>query len=85
MAIEAGDASKEVGRRLKVSELQPHTVVVLQIPLRPMVTAWVKEITDNRVHFVMGEISVELIAKRTGEWLIFDEVPLTVREYLGKI
>jgi len=86
---------REVGRELKVSELQTHTVVVLQKhpPPCPLTTVWVMGVHDSFVHFAMGRVGpnntqVNFIARRTGEnndYIRDDEMPMKIYEYLGEI
>jgi hypothetical protein len=80
----------EVGRELKVSELQPRTVVVLWKEGRPaMATVWVVKVGANFVQFAAGKIRMEFIALRCGpelEQIIDDDkVPMKIFEYLGAV
>src|SRR3954470_22303632 len=50
----------EVGRELKVSELQPQTVVVLEKADVGMATLWVVEIGDIFVHFRAGAAGIDV-------------------------
>lgn len=79
----------EIGRELKVSELMPRTVVVLERPDSLATTAWVAEVLPKYVVFWMGAIKTDFAARRTGPDLeqITDDTGRTLRvhEYLGEL
>jgi hypothetical protein len=81
---------REVGRELKVSELVPHTVVVLEKPGRPLATMWVMGVSARRfVHFFAGVTQTNFLAERTGEdgeWITDDSgIAMKMYKYLGRI
>jgi hypothetical protein len=81
--------SNEVGRELKVSELQPQTVVWLHKEGRnAMATMWVVAVGDVFVHFRAGAVRTEFFAERCGPELEQitddDHIPMKMYEYLGK-
>jgi hypothetical protein len=81
--------SPEIGRELKVSELVPRTVVVLERPDSFAASIWVVMVQPEYVVFRAGAISLDFIAKRTGPDLeqITDDTgrQLHVHEYLGVV
>ena len=77
-----------IGRELKVSELEPRTVVVLERPGGHAATVWVILIQPKYVVFRAGDICIALVAKRTGpdlEQITDAGGSLRVHEYLGVI
>jgi hypothetical protein len=78
----------EVGRELRVSELKPRTIVVLERPDSAMATMWVAEVLPRYVIFLAGVTRTCLISKRTGPHLeqVTDDTGrmLRVYEYLGE-
>jgi hypothetical protein len=74
----------EIGRELRISELEPGTVVVIMKEGRKSaMTAWVKDIGDVGVMMWCGEIRVNAIFYRKGDELWDDEARLHVFQYLG--
>ena len=81
--------SNEIGRELKVSELQPRTIVLLHKEGRnAMVTMWVVAVGDVYVHFRAGAVHTEFFAERCGPTLEQitddDHIPMKMFEYLGQ-
>lgn len=79
----------EIGRELRVSELQPRTIVLLFKEGRSvMVTMWVVRAMSGYVHFHAGAVKAEFLAKRCGPDLeqITDDsgVSMKIYEYLGE-
>ena len=78
----------EIGRELRVSELKPKTIVVLERPDVAAVTMWVMAVGPERVAFWAGANSMGFIARRVGPELeqITDDSGrmLRVYEYLGE-
>ena len=83
----------EIGRELRVSELQPRTIVVLQkVGSRKAATMWVEEVFPEFVIFSMGAADMHFVqhflAQRTGHNLeqITDDTgrELHIHEYLGE-
>lgn len=72
--VMAEEKPAEVGRELAAGELPARlrTVVVLHVHDRPYITAWVRQICSDHVHFYAGEIRTEFIAHRFGEALADD-------------
>lgn len=84
------EPDSEIGRELKVSELKPRTVVVVEKSGHPiMSTLWVYLITPGHVIFTSGILRGDFSAKRTGPDLeeLTDDTgkPIRVYEYLGEI
>lgn len=78
----------ELGRMLRVDELEVKQVVVLAREDRPyMYTVWVTLIDSDCVMFGAGEINTTLIVKRHPDGRLTDETGarLLVFEYLGVI
>jgi len=83
----------EIGRELKVSELQPPVVVILWKANRPTTyaTLWVRRITPEFVHFGGNDGLTEyhFLAERTGpdrEQITDDSgTEMKMFEYLGKV
>lgn len=77
----------EVGLELKVSELQPKTIIWLQKPARPVASVWVLEIFTHSVWFRAGAVGLDFLAQRTGPDLeqITDDsgLPMKMYAYLG--
>jgi hypothetical protein len=80
--------NREIGRELKVSELRPRSVVVLQKYGRPCATWWVVEIGEMFVQLRAGLTGADFFAVRSGRnrERISDEFnrPMSVYEYLGE-
>jgi hypothetical protein len=79
----------EIGRELRVSELQPRTIVSLhKVGTNLAVTMWVVEIGDVYVHFRAGAVKTEFLALRCGADLeeICDDTHARIKvfEYLGE-
>ena len=65
--------TNEIGRELKVSELKPRTVVVLEKSGHPtMATMWVATIQSHFVIFTSGVLRGDFMAQRVGPGL--DEI-----------
>jgi len=81
--------SREIGRELKVSELNPRTVVWIAKLGRPFASMWVVAVSDKLVHFRAGKVGMEFFALRTGlnqEGITDDSyIPMKVFEYLGEV
>jgi hypothetical protein len=79
--------TKEIGRELKVSELVPRTVVVVNKGGKAA-TMWVVEVAESHVHFYSGVVHTDFIASRTGpdRERITDDTnsPMRIFEYLGE-
>ena len=78
----------EIGRELKVHELKPPVVVVLEKPGRPMATMWVMAVLPHCVVFEAREVGITFIATREGPDLnqIGDDTHrMRMYEYLGTI
>jgi hypothetical protein len=74
----------ELGRELRVSELQAQTVVILGKEGQPhMISTWVKDVTAHSVSFLAGELQMLLILRRDGEALYDDTARMHVYQYLG--
>jgi hypothetical protein len=77
----------EIGRELRVSELQPETIVVLEKPDVAAATMWVREVLPGHVVFWAGMVSTTFLARRCGKELerISDDSGATMNlyEYLG--
>jgi hypothetical protein len=81
-------ANSEIGRMLRVDELQPKTVIVLAREDRPhMITAWVTRVGVDFVAFGMGEVNTTLIALRHPDGRLTDDTGarILVFEYLGVV
>jgi hypothetical protein len=76
--------SPEIGRELKVSELKPRTIVWLKKPGRAMATVWVVVVHPEWVHFRASAIGMDFLAKRDGDGVRDDDLPMKIYEYLGK-
>ena len=81
-------ASSEIGRELKVSELEVGTVVVVSKAGRPFqITMWVRRLTDTAVFLYAGEVGLRLVLVRCGDARdqVEDEdhLPMKFNEYLG--
>lgn len=79
--------SDEIGRQLRLDELQPKRIVVIAHPGRPgaFMTMWVEEVADDHVVFFSGVMNWHvMIFVRDGE--LFDDQDRVVRvfEYLGE-
>ena len=79
----------EIGRELKVSELEPRTVVVLERPESRAATVWVLLVQPEYVVFRLSVISAHFVARRCGPDLeqITDDTGrvLHIHEYLGVV
>lgn len=78
----------EIGRELKVSELKPGTVVVIQPPGRKScVTMWVQAVDAKHVMFYAGEMHWHVLNFVQPDGTIVDDQqrPVRVFEYLGEI
>jgi hypothetical protein len=86
------DQQSEIGRELRVSELEPRTIVFLhKVGTNIAVTMWVVEIGDVYVHFHAGAAKLaptEFYAVRCGDNLeeVTDDAHnrLKIFEYLGE-
>lgn len=81
---------QEIGRELKVSELKPGTVVVLEKGTCSHLTSvWVEEVTPRLVMFDMPVINLHFIAFRTGPDMeqITDDTGASFKiyEFLGEV
>ena len=80
----------EIGRELKVSELQPRKVVwVCKKGRAAMATLWVIAVSEKYVVFYAGVTHTEFYALRTGPDLdeISDDshIEMKIFEYLGEV
>ena len=79
----------EVGRRLRVDELVPKTVVIIDREDSPLwaFTAWVVSVEENMVAFGMGEVRTTLLVLRHPDGSLTDETGNHIRvwEYLGEV
>ena len=80
----------DIGRELRVSELTPHSVVVVsKAGRRAALTMWVRDIGKTHVGLFAGELNTLLLLSRCGDDLeqVQDEdrVPMKIFEYLGEI
>jgi ribosomal protein L37E len=82
------EAGSEIGRKLKASELEPHTIVVVEKADLGCVTFWVKGVSDQLVHLYAGEIGMDLLLLRVGpdrESVTDDSgAAMTIYQYLGE-
>lgn len=81
-------AESEVGRMLRVDELQVKMVVVLGREDRAMMyTAWVTLVGPDMVTFRAGEINTTLVARRHPDGRLTDDTGLRILmfEYLGVV
>jgi hypothetical protein len=83
------EPQSEVGRELRVSELQPRTIVLLhKVGKDVAATMWVIDVGDLCVHFRAGALNIEFLALRCGADLeeICDDTHtrLKIFEYLGE-
>ena len=77
----------EIGRELKVSDLQPRTIVCVRRG-DILATMWVVNVNPQNVSFWAGQLRAFFLARRTGpdlEDLADDKNrPLVIHEYLGE-
>jgi len=76
----------EIGRELRVEDLKPPVIVVLQKEGRALATLWVVHVTEHFVTFHAGEIKVTFFATRLPDGRITDDsgLEMAMYEYLGK-